>query len=47
MENDFALTDLLTAKDGVLDEVIRENFELVQENQDLTEEINESVEIIK
>ena len=30
-----------------MDEVIRENSELAQENQDLTKEINESVEITK
>ena len=30
-----------------MDEVIRNNSELAQENQDLTDEINESVEIAK
>ena len=30
-----------------MDEVLRKNSELVQENKDLTEQINESVEIAK
>ena len=42
---DFALNDLLTEKDGVLDEVIRENSELAQENKDLDEEIDENVKV--
>ena len=42
---DFALTDMLTEKDEVLDEQIRENWELAEENKDLAEEIDESVEV--
>ena len=41
MQRDFA------EKDDVLDKVIRKNSQLAQENQDLTEEFYESVDITK
>ena len=41
MQRDFA------EKDDVLDKVIRKNSQLTQENQDLTEEFYESVDITK